>query len=112
MNDRIFGVARGKQHLQSGPAFRQFVGELAAVHRARHDHVGKQQIERVAGCDDRLRFRRGRRIQRGVAQRVQLRQHIVSDQLVVFNDENGFVAALNGRCTEVLGRRLIAGARR
>ena len=77
-----------------GLVLQHFVGELAAV-QAGHDHVGEQQVERMAGLDDRQRFGRVRRIQRDVAERMQLRQHIVAHQLVVFDDQDGFVAALD-----------------
>jgi hypothetical protein len=49
VHDRVLGVAGGEQHLGAGPAPRDFLGELAAVHAARHDHVGEQEIERLAG---------------------------------------------------------------
>ena len=44
VDDRIFGIARGKQHLQPGLDLQDLVGELAAV-EAGHDHVGEEQIE-------------------------------------------------------------------
>ena len=81
---------------RSGFDLLQFVGELAAVHRARHDHVGEQQIECVARLDDGERLRRIRGFQRDVAQRTQLRQHIVAHQPVVFDHQDGFVAAFDG----------------
>ena len=112
MDDRIFGVARGKQHLEPGPGFRRLVGELAAVHRAGHDHVGEQQIKILAGFDDGERFRGIGRIQRDVAQRMQLRQDVIPHQLVVLDDQDGFMPALDGRRDCVFGRGQRSGARR
>jgi hypothetical protein len=111
VDNRIFGVAGGVQHLEPGPALLDLVGELTAVHGTRHDHVGEQQIEAMARIDDGKRLRRIRRIQRDVTERLQLRQHVVADQLVILDDENGLGPALNNWCGRLRGKRGAGGRR-
>ena len=50
-------VAGGEQHLQPGPELPRRGGQLVAGHAVRHDHVGEQQIEAVAGQQDLQRRR-------------------------------------------------------
>src|SRR5579883_2525608 len=56
MQDRVLGVARGEQCLQAGAALRRGVGQLAAIHRTRHDHVGEQEIDGRIAVDDGQRL--------------------------------------------------------
>ena len=66
----------------------------------------------MAGIGDRERFCRIRGIQRDVAQRMQLRQHIVAHQFVVFDNQDGFVTALDDGRRRRLGGRQGSGGRR
>src|SRR5450759_236558 len=52
MDDGFVRIAGGEQYLQRGPSLQRRVGKLAAVHRSRHDHIGKQQIDFLRTVDD------------------------------------------------------------
>ena len=72
----------------------------------------KSRSNGCPGLDDRERLRCVGRIQRDVAERMQLRQHIVAHQPVVLDDQDGFVAALQSRCGRGLGRQRSSCRRR
>ena len=86
MDNRIFGIAGREQGSERGSTPSNFVGKLAAVHPAGHDHVGKQEIELGARFDDGEGFGRISRSQGHVPQALQLGVYVVTDEFVVFND--------------------------
>ena len=113
MNDGIFGIARREQRLERGAPLQRFVDQQTAVHGARHDHVGEQQID-IGGAVDHLQGFGGiAGLQRGVAEAADLRQHIFAHQRVVLDHQHRFVAALHRRGWQHLGRAVIhsGGAR-
>src|SRR5882757_8070504 len=97
MHDGILGIARRVQDLQRGTALQRLVDQLAAVHRAGHDHVGEKQVDGCGGVDDVERLCCVGRLEGAVAEAFDLGDHIVSDHGVVLDHQNDFVAALDVR---------------
>ena len=56
LQQRILGIARCEQHLDSRSAPQHFVGKLPTVHRARHDDIGEKQVEFRPAVGDGKRF--------------------------------------------------------
>src|SRR5438093_1033278 len=52
MDDGVFCIARSVQRLQCRPPLQGLVNQLAAIHVARHDHVGEKQVEGGYNVDD------------------------------------------------------------
>jgi hypothetical protein len=46
------GVLESVQHLQRRPAVKRFDGELPAIDRARHHHVGEEEIDFLIRIDE------------------------------------------------------------
>src|SRR6267154_1645320 len=93
MDNGFVRIAGGEQYLQRRPSLQRLVGELAAIHRARHDHIGKQQIDCRGTIDNDQGFRRIDRRQRGIAQALNLTDDECSHQMIVLNDQYGLTAA-------------------
>src|SRR6266446_4434845 len=98
MNDGVFGVARGEKNLQVRPLLQ--------------DDVGEEQIESLSRLDDRKRLSGVSGLQRDVAQRAQLGQHILANEPVVFDDEDGLMSAFDLRDGTGLEHERWSSARR
>ena len=82
------------KRLERGPPLQRFIGELAAVHCSRHDHVGKQQVDRGGVVDNIKCFGGVARLQRGIAKTSDLGNNIFAHQRVVLDDKHDLLPAL------------------
>ena len=98
MKDGVLSVAGRKQHFHRWQALDHLFGELAAVHRTRHDHVGEQKIQRRTLIDELQRFGSIARHQRRVTEALELAGDEVSHEGIVLDDQDSFLSALDRRC--------------
>lgn len=73
--------------------FERFIRKLPAVHTARHDHVGEQEIDLVTTVDDLKRLGGIRRRQGDTTEARNLSDNLFADQFIVFNNEDRFMTA-------------------
>ena len=93
MHDGVFGVAGGKQHLETGPQRLGRVGELPAIHAARHHDVSEQQID-IGDLSERVeRLRPVIGDDHAITEKLKLLKHIFAHVLVVLDQEDAFGAA-------------------
>src|SRR5215217_5072993 len=85
---RRAGVARRVDHRAGRVAAAEFLGHVPAVERARQPDVGEQHVHWLVASDEVQRLLARGRAQHDEAERLQLVDHELAEQRLVFDDEH------------------------
>ena len=106
MDDRILGIARGKQNRDVGDAFPGPSGKLGTAQRPGHNYIREQEVDRHAALDDRERALGVFSLEHPIAEFGEHIDNGLPDVLVVLGNQHSLGAAPGGTglnvCLDVL----------
>ena len=83
--------------LRAGRRFSASSTSCVPFSGAGHDYVGEEQVDGPDGIDNLQGFGGIGRLERGVAEAFDLGHDVSAHQRIVFDDEDDFMSALDGR---------------